>query len=178
MYAEVVVLTYQAPDIGTFTYEIPKNLEGQVKNGQLVQVPFGKRNPMGIVMSTDYGLRTTDNRIKSINSIVIDQPILLPYQIELLKWLAGYYFAPMVNCFEAALPPLNAKRPTTNAATRNRQPATGNQTLVLIPSINRLPETLAQFPRAKNYVLYHNQLKTSEKFTNWLKMLNGQADFV
>ena len=49
MYAEVVVLTYQAPDIGSFTYEIPKNLEGQIKIGQVVQVPFGKRNPMGIV---------------------------------------------------------------------------------------------------------------------------------
>jgi len=49
MYAEVVVLTYQAPDIGTFTYEIPKNLEGKVKIGQLVQVPFGKRAPLGIV---------------------------------------------------------------------------------------------------------------------------------
>jgi len=178
MYAEVVVLTYQAPDIGTFTYEIPKNLEGQVKNGQLVQVPFGKRNPMGIVMSTDYGLRTTDNRIKQIASIVIDQPILLPYQIELLKWLAAYYFAPMVNCYEAALPPLNAKRLTTNAATSHKQPETSNQTLVLIPSINRLPETLAQFPQAKNYALYHNQLKTSGKFANWLKISEGNVDYI
>src|SRR3989338_4094363 len=116
MYAEVVVLTYQAPDIGTFTYEIPKNLEGKVKIGQLVQIPFGKRSPMGIVMTTDNGLQTTDNRIKPLSSIIFDQPILLPYQIELLKWMASYYFAPMVNCLGAMLPALpNVKRLTTNA---------------------------------------------------------------
>ena len=109
MYAEVVVLTYQAPDIGTFTYEVPKNLENQIKIGQLVEVPFGKRNPMGIVMSTGYGLRTTDNRIKPLTSIILDQPILLHYQIELLKWMASYYFAPMVNCLEAMLPPIPKK---------------------------------------------------------------------
>ena len=63
MYAEVVVLTYQAPDIGSFTYEIPKNLEGRIKIGQLVQVPFGKRNPMGIVMTTDYGQSDQTTRL-------------------------------------------------------------------------------------------------------------------
>src|SRR3989344_5530303 len=112
MYAEVVVLTYQTPDIGTFTYEIPKNLEGQIKIGQLVQVPFGKRSPQAIVLNTRSDLATISRsdlvigKIKSINSIVLEQPILLPYQIELLKWMASYYFAPMVNCLEAMLPPI------------------------------------------------------------------------
>src|SRR3972149_9063342 len=137
MYAEVVVLTYQAPDIGTFTYEIPKNLEGQVKNGQLVQVPFRKRNPMGIVMSTDYGLRTTDNRIKQIASIVIDQPILLPYQIELLKWLAAYYFAPMVNCLEAMLPPIPKKPSLIGPSFARPRLAKLGEKIVLIPNLNR-----------------------------------------
>ena len=194
MYAEVVVLTYQAPDIGTFTYEIPKNLEGQIKIGQVVQVPFGNRNPIGIVLSTDYGLRTTDNRIKPITSIVFEQPILLPYQIELLKWMASYYFAPMVNCLEAMLPRLPTKlsKYSSSGAGRNREVSNGSkfstssnnmqkavdQTLVLIPSINRLPETLAQFPQAKNYALYHNQLKTSGKFANWLKISEGNVDYI
>src|SRR3990167_8168661 len=184
MYAEVVVLTYQAPDIGTFTYEIPKNLEGKVKIGQLVRIPFGKRSPMGIVMTTDNGLRTTDNRIKPLTSIIFDRPILLPYQIELLKWMASYYFAPMVNCLEGMLPTLPSSLSTLplsgqaiHSSQNQKRPAVG-QTLVLIPSINRLPETLAQFPSAKNYVLYHNQLKTSEKFANWLKILEGSVDYI
>ena len=184
MYAEVVVLTYQAPDIGSFTYEIPKNLEGQIKIGQLVQVPFGKRNPQAIVLDTrsDLAVRTRSDlnveKIKSINSIVIDQPILLPYQIELLKWMASYYFAPMVNCVEAALPPLNAQRLTTNAKISNQKPVVRDQTLVLVPTITKIPEIMPLFKDAKNYIFYHNQLKSLERFANWLKILNGRADFV
>src|SRR3989344_8748386 len=176
MYAEVVVLTYQAPDIGTFTYEIPKNLEAKIKIGQLVQVPFGKRAPLGIIIkvftkdSPSLQRRVLSSKIKSINSIVFDQPILLPYQIELLKWMATCYFAPRVNCLEAMLPALPAKLSSYSSSesggriekftffssrlhSNNMQKAI-NQTLVLIPTINRLPETLAQFPSAKNYVLY------------------------
>lgn len=52
MYAQVVVLTYQTPGIDSFTYEIPKELEKQIKIGQLVEVPFGKRNPTGILLET------------------------------------------------------------------------------------------------------------------------------
>ena len=199
MYAEVVVLTYQAPDIGTFTYEIPKNLEKQIKIGQLVQVPFGSRNPQAIVLDTRSDLvlisRSDLNveKIKSITSIVFEQPILLPYQIELLRWTASYYFAPMVNCLEAMLPQLPSKLSnySSSGAQRNREGTNESkfstdsnnsqkisQTLVLIPSINRLPETLARFPNAKNYVLYHNQLKTAERFGNWLKILEGSVDYI
>ena len=191
MYAEVVVLTYQAPDIGSFTYEIPKNLEGKVKIGQLVQVPFGKRKPLGVVTAShNRHPRESENRIldqlkndtktiiKPISEIVLPNPLLLPCQLNLLKWMAGYYFAPMVDCLEAMLPPIPKKPLSLESSFARRGLAKLGETIVLFPSINRLPETLAQFPSAKNYVLYHNQLKASERFANWLKILNGQADFV
>ena len=156
MYAEVVVLTYQAPDIGTFTYEIPKNLEDKVKIGQLVQVPFGKRKPLGIIIkvfekdSPSLQRRVLSSKIKSINSIVLGQPILLHYQIELLKWMASYYFAPMVNCLEAMIPPIPKKPSPIEFSLARPRLAKLGETIVLIPNLNRLPETLAQFPRAKN----------------------------
>ena len=34
------------------------------------------------------------------------------------------------------------------------------------------------FRGAKNYIFYHNQLKTAERFANWLKILQGNADYV
>ena len=190
MYAEVVVLTYQAPDIGSFTYGIPKNLEDKIKIGQLVQVPFGKRSPLGVVIGKQSESRnvleltqrgrtsTPPKNIKPINSIVFGQPILLPHQISLLKWMSDYYHAPMVNCLEAALPPLNAKRLTTNAITSNQRTATSDQALVLVPTISRIPQIMPLFRGAKNYIFYHNQLKTAERFANWLKILQGNADYV
>lgn len=53
-----------------------------------------------------------------------------------------------------------------------------NQLLILVPSINKIAETLAKFPKAKNYVVYHNELKTSEKFATWQKIIAGEVDYV
>ncbi len=203
MYTQVVVLTYQPPDIDSYTYEIPKNLEKEIKVGQLVEVPFGKRNPLGVVLSLESHPHESEDRIldqvendkkvviKPITRIFLNQPLLLPYQVKLLKWMREYYLAPMVNCLEAAIPPLNAKSLKLNAklvssVQRSRQrrgsPKAAafsfQQTLVLVPTINQIPETLAKFPRAKNYALYHNELKNSEKFSTWLKILSGKCDYI
>ena len=59
MYAQVVVLTYQSPEIDSYTYEVPKKLKGSIKSGQLVEVPFGKRNPAGIVLNTSREIRNS-----------------------------------------------------------------------------------------------------------------------
>lgn len=187
MYAQVVVLTYQAPQIGYYTYEVPKDLEKEIKVGQLVSVPFGKREPFGMILHLRGVLPATpkvisETKIKSISSIVIKNPILLPYQVELLKWMAFYYRAPMVNCLEAMLPEI-PKRSINNQThlrgVKAHPEGEGyQQTLILVPSINRVPETLAKYPRAKNYVIYHNELPPSQRFATWQKILTGNVDHI
>ncbi len=171
MYARVVVLTYQPPEIDSYTYEIPKGLN--IKIGQLVSVPFGKRNPQGIVIGTRVENLESNIKIKPVSSIVLEKPLLLPYQIDLLKWMSSYYIAPMINCLDAMLPeiPKLLTQPSTPDSRLS-------QTLVLVPSINDLPLTMAGFPTAKNPIVYHNQLKASERFSAWQKILSGQCDFI
>ena len=175
MYAQVAVLTYQSPDINSYTYLVPQNLKSKIQPGQLVSVPFGKRNPQGIVLSTVNSQASTVYKIKTISSITLDQPLILKYQIELLRWLSFYYHAPMVNCLEAMLPKIPKKK---SPQYMNYQLSTKNQTLVLVPTINHIPQTLAAYPMAKNYALYHNELKMPEKFAAWQKILSGNADFI
>lgn len=187
MYADVIVLTYQAPDINYFTYKVPSDLEKEIKVGQLVEVPFGKRNPAGIVISCHPERSAQNNKkvvIKPLSKILINQPILLPYQIELVKWMSSYYLAPIVNCLEAMLPfphqqskvrPLSFPRPGLVA---NGSDLKQNQSLILAPTINQIPQTLAKFPKAKNYVVYHNELKASEKFAAWQKIMSGDIDYI
>ncbi len=183
MYAQVVVLTYQAPDIDSFTYEVPKELEREIKVGQLVEIPFGKRLPVGIVIATSNQrpeTRIKEDLIKPISKIVLKNPLLLPYQIELVKWMSSYYLAPMVNCMEVMMPfqsskvrPLSFPRPDLVTKSLFR-----NQSLILVPTINRIPETMAKFPKAKNYIVYHNELKPLEKFAARQKILEGGADYI
>lgn len=190
MYAQVVVLTYQPPEIDSYTYKVPKDFEKQIKIGQLVEVPFGKRSPMGLVITLSHSPLAIDQKveIKEISRIISLQPILLPYQIELLKWMSFYYMAPMVNCLEAMLPEIpSAKHLESHSrlAIDHSTRSTNTQSLkpkatilVLVPSINRLLQTMAQFKNAKNYVIYHNELKVSERFNAWMKILSGQTDYV
>ena len=173
MYTQVVVLTYQSPDIKSYTYKIPPGLD--IKIGQLVSVPFGNRNPMGVVLELrTQRLEVSTEKIKQISSIILKSPILLPYQIELLKWMNFYYQAPMVNCLEAMLPPI-PKNPSTNSTTI-KHPV--SQTLVLVSSINQIPQTLALYPNAKNYVVYHGEQKPWVHFTAWQKIQGGNVDLV
>ena len=170
MFADVVVLTYQSPDIPYFTYKIPANLEKEIKVGQLVEVPFGSRKPMGIVIGKrDTKQETRDEiKIKDIGRIVATQPLLLPYQVRLALWMSKYYLAPMVNCVEAMLP-FNVKQVSSAKArplpkislTLRPGLSQASQTLVLLPTLNRIAQTLALFPKARNYVIYTNELKPS-----------------
>ncbi|MEX2028079.1 MAG: hypothetical protein WD988_01090 [Candidatus Curtissbacteria bacterium] len=178
MYAQVVVLTYQSPQIDSYTYEIPEGLN--IKVGQLVSVPFGTRNPQGIVVGfqnqIDLQIKT-----KPIISTILEEPILLPYQIELLKWMASYYMAPMINCLDAMLPQMPSQstivnRLSTQTIVHTR--STIDQTLVLVPNIDRIPETLASFPQAKNYAIYHSELAMVPKFEMWQKIMSGNCDFI
>ena len=179
MYAQVVVLTYQSPEIDSYTYEVPKKLKGSIKSGQLVEVPFGKRNPAGIVLNTSREIRNSKfeiRNLKEISKILLYEPILLAYQIKLLKWMTFYYHAPMVNCLEAITPEIPKRlagyqaiglsgqylrgedafervdhsigqRPRTFGGLKEHLIASEKvseqkripQTLVLVPTINRLP---------------------------------------
>ncbi len=190
MYVHVVVLTYQAPGIESFAYKVPKELESEIKLGQLVEVPFGKRQPMGIVMSCfpeqHEGSQSKDSSliykndkkvvIKPISKIIWPRPLLLPFQIELVKWMSCYYLAPMVNCLEVILPKI-PKRLEQYLTNLQKSDILG-QSLILVPTINKIAETTAKFPKAKSPVIYHNELKTSEKFAIWIKILSGQADYI
>jgi len=117
--------------------------------------------------------------IRPIDSVVFDKPFLLPYQIELLHWMAKYYLAGIGNCANAILPQLpNAEGLKTNANSLSRSSLVLNQTLVLVPTINNIPQTMALFPKATRPLVFHSELKPQEKLEAWLKVLAGQADYV
>src|SRR4030043_913493 len=174
MYADVVVLTYQSPEIGTYTYEIPENLASNIKIGQLVEVPFGTRTPLGLIVDIK-SQKTKGIETRPIIRSLFNFPILLPYQIKLLKWMSKYYYAPLVNCLEAMLPEIPRRLSGYQVIGLSGKKQT--QTIVLVPNLNRLPETLAKFPNAKNDLIYHNQLNRSERFDVWLKILGGSVSY-
>ena len=89
---------------GTFTYAIPPELRDSVRLGSRVEVPFGaKRNTGFVVGLTDVA--PEGSKIRAIRSVLDDEePALLPEIIELCRWAADYYIAPLGEMLRVALP--------------------------------------------------------------------------
>ncbi|HEX3576968.1 MAG TPA: primosomal protein N' [Thermoanaerobaculia bacterium] len=88
---------------GTFTYSIPPELRDAVRLGSRVEVPFGpKRNTGFVVGLSDV---VPEGKIKPIHAVLDDdEPALLPEIIELCRWAAEYYIAPLGEMLRVALP--------------------------------------------------------------------------
>jgi primosomal protein N' (replication factor Y) len=79
-------------------------MEAHVVEGARVVVPFGKQSLTGYVLGLSDASDFPDP--KPIEALAGDEPsMLLPYQVELAHWIAGYYAAPLPEVVRAMIPP-------------------------------------------------------------------------
>src|SRR5437763_10562116 len=89
---------------GTFTYAIPPELRDAVRLGSRVEVPFGAKRNTGFVVGLSDAA-PEGSRIKAIHAVLDeDEPALIPEIIELCRWAAEYYIAPLGEMLRVALP--------------------------------------------------------------------------
>ncbi len=88
---------------GTFVYAIPPELRDDVRLGSRVEVPFGPQRSTGFVV----GLRdeAETKNVKPIRAVLDDdEPSLIPEILDLCRWAAEYYLAPLGEMLRVALP--------------------------------------------------------------------------
>ncbi|HXI12447.1 MAG TPA: primosomal protein N' [Thermoanaerobaculia bacterium] len=122
LYAEVAV---PLGVFDTFTYSIPDELRRGVRVGCRVEVPLGTKLTTGFVTGFIGETSVPSKKLRPIKSLLDeDEPALLPEILELCKWAAGYYLAPLGEMIRTALP--------ANMASRGKRILrfTGNQELV------------------------------------------------
>jgi primosomal protein N' (replication factor Y) len=91
-----------SPSFQLFTYELPPELEDVVRPGHLVWAPFGHQEVQGFVLAhVDAAARAT----RPISRLARPEPVLTDAQLELAKWIADYYLAPLVETIKLFLPP-------------------------------------------------------------------------
>ena len=100
-FAEVAVNSPFSRGATTFHYALPA--AGDVAVGHLVWVPFGSRQLQGVVL--DLLASTTIEGIKEIAAVVDRRPVLSPAQVQLARWLATHYAAPLFEAIRLMLPP-------------------------------------------------------------------------
>ncbi|HYI09685.1 MAG TPA: primosomal protein N' [Thermoanaerobaculia bacterium] len=95
----------------TFTYAIPESLRDGVRLGSRVEVPLGTKLTTGFVVSLVDEAPVDAAKMKPIRSVLDDdEPALIPEIIDLCRWAAEYYLAPLGEMLRTALPANMAAR--------------------------------------------------------------------
>lgn len=85
-----------------FDYAIPPHLQGQIQEGCMVEVPFGRRWARGFV--TGLAESSSFPELKSIKAMEGEKPLITPAVLELAHWISSYYAAPVEHAVRTVLP--------------------------------------------------------------------------
>lgn len=108
----------------TFTYAIPPALRDAVRLGSRVEVPFAAKRTTGFVVGLPDAA-PEGGKLRDVAAVLDDdEPALLPEIIDLCRWAAEYYIAPLGEMLRVALP--------ANMAARGRREVafTGDDSLI------------------------------------------------
>jgi primosomal protein N' (replication factor Y) len=137
-------------------YRVPDGMRAGTQVGSLVRVPLLSTRRLGLVGSIGAPRDFPVDRLKLISEVVSPFPALTPDLIELARWMAGYYAAPLDTIIEGMIP----------AAVRH---GAGIKQESLLSVARRLPEEeLAALERrapaqARLYALLAQQIRPQAK---------------
>ena len=135
-----------------FTYELPLTLRHRVQIGCRVVAPFGPRKLTGVVLHLHNDEPEYETR--EVLSLRDAEPVLDADLIDLGKWIAEYYCAPIGEVLKSMLPLAGETRSSTQYSLTGsgrdvaRQLVTGSEddaatrVLALLESRSRSPEYL------------------------------------
>jgi primosomal protein N' (replication factor Y) (superfamily II helicase) len=97
-----VVLVGPTHGFDALTYSIPSALEGRVAPGHRVLAPLRSRKVTGVV--TEIGESLSEAALKPILEVMEERPLFDRAHLELMKFLANYYMAPLADAYRSVIP--------------------------------------------------------------------------
>jgi len=137
-------------------YRVPEALRATAAVGALVRVPVRASLQLGIVGEIGRPRDFPVEKLKSIAQVVYPFPALAPDLLELARWMAAYYAAPLDAVIETMIP----------AAVRRGAGVKEEKLLAVAQKLS--PEELAQLARrapqqARLYALLQEQFRPQRK---------------
>src|SRR6185503_12466563 len=87
----------------TYTYSVPRLLNTKIQVGTRAEVVFGKNKKYAGIIKSISNLRPA-YETKDIISVIDDEPVVYPQQLQLWKWISEYYMCSEGEVMAAALP--------------------------------------------------------------------------
>ncbi|HOX40640.1 MAG TPA: primosomal protein N' [bacterium] len=108
MIAEIIPET-KSGAIEVFDYIVPDEFKTLIKVGQIVLIPFGRREIRGLITKTKTQ-NTSNYKLKKISRL-LDLIFPLPY-LQAIEWIANYYLCSQGEALSLFLPPFLTKART------------------------------------------------------------------
>ena len=100
----ILEVAVPAPLMGLFDYLAPASGDLPLQPGVRVRVPFGRGTRVGLVMGLKAAVTCPASRLRRVEA-VLDQEPLLPDDLQrLLSWASAYYQHPPGEVFATAIP--------------------------------------------------------------------------
>ena len=96
-------VVFPRPRGGPYTYLLPEDLDQPLIPGVRVVAPFGRRLLTGVIFETNV-LPPKGIRLIRFHSVLDEHPLVLPDLLDLVRWLAGYYFCDLGEALRAVVP--------------------------------------------------------------------------
>ena len=84
-----------------FSYNVPRDMESDIKVGVRVKVPFGKQNLEGFIIEVDNSF---NSELKDIYEVVDKDIILTPELIDLGKFIKEKTLCTLISAYQTMLP--------------------------------------------------------------------------
>jgi primosomal protein N' (replication factor Y) len=150
----------------TFTYRVPERLAAEIVPGSRVLVPFRKKSLVGVV--TDWVEQAQPGtKLRDVQKCLDLLPALTPKLLELGKWIASYYVAPIGEVYRAMLPPVTELH--TQQIVVLTDMARGAPANFLDESATK-PDFLNKLQAAKNGLTLQAVIKSGMPLTDLLKL--------
>ena len=136
MALDLVAVALPVPLRRCFDYLVPPELRACLPPGVRVEVPFGRRQLVGLVVSTPRQAEDNGYQYKPVSRVLDAAPLAPPDWLKLLLWAADYYQHPAGEVVAAALPaPLREGRPALARQARGlRLTEAGRRALAELPA--------------------------------------------
>ena len=126
----IVEVALNLPLRRSFDYRWPDNLSRAPEAGLQVLVPFGSQKKGGVVVGVKE--KSDFSRLKSVETLVDEEPLFSAEMLELTKWTSEYYFCAWGETLNSAIP--------GGLALRLRTTYTPNSSSSSLPRLDKLSE--------------------------------------
>ncbi|MBS1688476.1 MAG: DEAD/DEAH box helicase family protein, partial [Bacteroidetes bacterium] len=97
-----IILPLNMPNL--LTYSVPEELQAGLQPGMRVEVSLGKNKQYAGIVERLHNEQPETYQVKTIRSIIDEEPVVNERQLKFWHWIAHYYMAAPGEVMQAALP--------------------------------------------------------------------------